>query len=96
VGGLGLVPGANLGLNCAIFEAVHGSAPDIAGKDIANPTALLQSAVLMLRHLDEEAAADKVQRALESVYAERKTLTRDVGGTAGTSQFADAVLAAMK
>ncbi len=95
VGGLGLVPGANLGLQCAIFEAVHGSAPDIAGKDIANPTALLQSAVLMLRHLDEEAAADKVQKALETVYAERKTLTRDVGGTAGTSQFADAVLAAM-
>lgn len=95
VGGLGLVPGANLGHDCAIFEAVHGSAPDIAGKDVANPTALLQSAVLMLRHLDEEAAADKVQRALDSVYAERKTLTRDVGGTAGTTQFADAVLAAM-
>ena len=95
VGGLGLVPGANLGLHCAIFEAVHGSAPDIAGKDVANPTALLQSAVLMLRHLDEEAAADRVHKALETVYAERKTLTRDVGGTAGTSQFADAVLAAM-
>jgi isocitrate dehydrogenase (NAD+) len=95
VGGLGLVPGANLGLECAIFEAVHGSAPDIAGKDVANPTALLQSAILMLRHLDEMAAADKVQKALESVYAERKTLTRDVGGTAGTTQFADAVLAAM-
>ena len=96
VGGLGLVPGANLGHECAIFEAVHGSAPDIAGKDIANPTALLQSAVLMLRHLDEMAAADKVHRPLESVYAERKTLTRDVGGTAGTTQFADAVLAAME
>jgi isocitrate dehydrogenase (NAD+) len=95
VGGLGLVPGANLGLECAIFEAVHGSAPDIAGKDVANPTALLQSAVLMLRHLDESAAADKVHKALETVYAERKTLTRDVGGTAGTTQFADAVLAAM-
>ncbi len=95
VGGLGLVPGANLGHECAIFEAVHGSAPDIAGQDIANPTALLQSAVLMLRHLDEEAAADKVQKALETVYAERKTLTRDVGGHTGTSQFADAVLAAM-
>jgi isocitrate dehydrogenase (NAD+) len=92
---LGLVPGANLGLNCAIFEAVHGSAPDIAGKDIANPTALLQSAVLMLRHLDEEAAADRVHNALEAVYAEGKTLTRDVGGKAGTTQFADAVLAAM-
>src|ERR1700751_2787792 len=95
VGGLGLVPGANLRGECAIFEAVHGSAPDIAGKDLANPTALLQSAILMLRHLDEEAAADKVEKALETVYIERKTLTRDVGGTAGTSQFADAVLAAM-
>ena len=96
VGGLGLVPGANLGLDCAIFEAVHGSAPDIAGKDVANPTALLQSAILMLRHLDEAAAADRLQKALEKVYAERKSLTRDVGGTAGTSQFADAVLAAME
>ena len=91
----GLVPGANLGVDCAIFEAVHGSAPDIAGKDIANPTALLQSAIPMLRHLDEDAAADRVQKALETVYSERKTLTRDVGGTAGTTQFADAVLAAM-
>jgi isocitrate dehydrogenase (NAD+) len=95
VGGLGLVPGANLGAECAIFEAVHGSAPDIAGKDIANPTALLQSAILMLRHLDEMGAADRIDRALETVYRERRTLTRDVGGTAGTSQFADAVLAAM-
>jgi len=95
VGGLGLVPGANLGHECAIFEAVHGSAPDIAGKNVANPTALLQSAVLMLRHLDEIAAADKIQKALESVYEARKVLTRDVGGSAGTSEFADAVLAAM-
>jgi len=95
IGGLGLVPGANLGHECAIFEAVHGSAPDIAGKDIANPTALLQSAVLMLHHLDEEAAANKVQKALEKVYSEGKSLTRDVGGHAGTSEFADAVLAAM-
>jgi isocitrate dehydrogenase (NAD+) len=69
VGGLGLAPGANLGVDCAIFEAVHGSAPDIAGKDVANPTALLQSAILMLRHLDETAAADKAQKALETVYA---------------------------
>src|SRR5579863_7967998 len=96
VGGQGLVPGANLGAECAIFEAVHGSAPDIAGKNIANPTALLQSAVLMLRHIDEAAAAEKAQKALEAVYAERKTLTRDVGGTAGTSQFADAVLEKMQ
>ena len=95
VGGLGLVPGANLGAECAIFEAVHGSAPDIAGKDLANPTALLQSAILMLRHIDEDAAADRVHTALETVYAERKFLTRDVGGTAGTTQFAEAVLAAM-
>jgi isocitrate dehydrogenase (NAD+) len=95
VGGLGLVPGANLGADCAIFEAVHGSAPDIAGKDVANPTALLQSAVLMLRYLDEQSAADKVQHAVETVYATRNSLTRDVGGTAGTTQFTDAVLAAM-
>src|ERR1700740_2172562 len=94
VGGLGLVPGANLGADCAIFEAVHGSAPDIAGKDLANPTAPLQSAGLMLHHLDEAAAAEKIQKALESVYAGRKTLTRDVGGTTTTTQFADAVLAA--
>ncbi len=96
VGGLGLVPGANLGENAAIFEAVHGSAPDIAGQNKANPTALLQSAVLMLRHLDEDAIADRIQRALETVYAEKKTLTRDVGGSAGTRAFADAVAAALR
>lgn len=95
IGGLGLVPGANLGTECAIFEAVHGSAPDIAGKDMANPTAVLQSAVLMLRHLDEAETADKVQTALEQVYADGRTLTRDVGGTSGTRAFKDAVLAAM-
>jgi isocitrate dehydrogenase (NAD+) len=95
VGGLGLVPGANLGADAAIFEAVHGSAPDIAGKDIANPTALLQSAILMLRHIDEAAAADRVQTALERVYTEKKTLTRDVHGTTGTSAFADAVIASL-
>src|SRR5277367_3818465 len=96
VGGLGLVPGANLGAEAAIFEAVHGSAPDIAGKDIANPTALLQSAILMLRYINEEAAADKVQEALERVYVEKKTLTRDVGGTSGTKAFADAVIEAIQ
>lgn len=95
IGGLGLVPGANLGTECAIFEAVHGSAPDIAGKGLANPTALLQSAVLMLRHLDEGGAADRIQRALETVYGERKTLTRDVGGAASTREFTEAVLAAL-
>jgi isocitrate dehydrogenase (NAD+) len=93
VGGLGLVPSANLGESCAIFEAVHGSAPDIAGQDKANPTALLQSAILMLHHIDESAAAQRVQSALEKVYAEKTSLTRDVGGTAGTQAFANAILA---
>jgi isocitrate dehydrogenase (NAD+) len=96
VGGLGLVPGANLGTECAIFEAVHGSAPDIAGKDMANPTALLQSAVLMLHHIDEPVAAERVQAGMEQVYREGKTLTKDVGGTSGTRAFADAVLQAME
>ena len=96
IGGLGLVPGANLGVECAIFEAVHGSAPDIAGKGLANPTALLQSAVLMLRHIDEEASANAIQTALEAVYAEGKSLTRDVGGSSGTGAFRDAVLAALE
>jgi len=96
VGGLGLVPGANLGTECAIFEAVHGSAPDIAGKDMANPTALLQSAVLMLHHINEGATAERVQMGIEQVYREGKTLTRDVGGTSGTKAFADAVLQAME
>jgi isocitrate dehydrogenase (NAD+) len=95
VGGLGLVPSANLGETCAIFEAVHGSAPDIAGQDRANPTALLQSAILMLRHIDETDAANKIQAALDKVYAEKTMLTRDVGGTAGTQAFANAVLAAL-
>src|SRR6185369_2970133 len=96
VGGLGLVPGANIGTHCAIFEAVHGSAPDIAGKDIANPTAVLQSAVLMLRHMAEVEAADKVHAALENVYRTREKLTKDVGGQAGTSQFADSVIEEMQ
>ncbi|HTC92586.1 MAG TPA: isocitrate dehydrogenase (NAD(+)) [Terriglobales bacterium] len=95
VGGLGLVPGANLGHECAIFEAVHGSAPDIAGKNIANPTALLQSAILMLRHIQETGAANRIQAALEHVYQSKEKLTRDMGGTASTTEFADAVIAAM-
>jgi isocitrate dehydrogenase (NAD+) len=95
VGGLGLVPSANLGETCAIFEAVHGSAPDIAGQDKANPTALLQSAILMLHHIGETDAANRVQGAMDTVYAEKTTLTRDVGGTAGTQAFANAVLAAL-
>jgi isocitrate dehydrogenase (NAD+) len=95
IGGLGLVPGANIGVDASIFEAVHGSAPDIAGQDKANPTALLQSAVLMLHHLGETATAELVQRALEQVYTEGKSLTRDVGGTGGTTGFAEAVIAAL-
>ena len=95
VGGLGLVPGANLGKECAVFEAVHGSAPDIAGKNMANPTALLQSALLMLHHIDESKTANAIQAALEAVYTSGKTLTRDVGGNSGTREFADAVIAAM-
>ena len=87
MGGLGLVPGANLGTECAIFEAVHGSAPDIAGKDMANPTALLQSAVLMLHHINEPETAERVQAGLEQVYREGKTLTRDVGGTVGRKRL---------
>ncbi len=96
VGGLGLVPGANFGDQCAIFEAVHGSAPDIAGKNIANPTAVIRSSLLMLRHLGEHDAALKIRNALEKVYRNREKLTRDVGGKAGTSEFADFVIEAME
>jgi isocitrate dehydrogenase (NAD+) len=96
VGGLGFVPGANFGENHAIFEAVHGSAPDIAGKDIANPTAVLRSGLLMLRHLGEHDAATKIRDALERVYRDRDKLTRDVGGKASTSQFADYIIQAME
>ena len=96
VGGLGLVPGANFGDACAIFEAVHGSAPDIAGRNLANPTALLRSALLMLRHIGESEAALRVRNALERVYRTRDKLTRDVGGKAGTSDFADSVIEQMQ
>jgi isocitrate dehydrogenase (NAD+) len=92
VGGLGLVPGANIGEQGAVFEAVHGSAPDIAGQGIANPTALLQSGILMLRYLDERAAADKVEAAMLGVFTEGKVRTRDIGGTARTAEFANAII----
>ena len=95
VGGLGFVPSANLGDHCAIFEAVHGSAPDIAGKNLANPTAILRSGLLMLRHLGEYDAALKIRNALENVYRTRDKLTRDIGGKAGTSEFADFIIEAM-
>ena len=95
VGGLGIVPGANMGENHAVFEAVHGSAPDIAGKGIANPTAMMLSSVLMLLHMKENDAAHRLQAAVEKVYAEHRHLTRDVGGKATTDQFTDAVIAAL-
>jgi isocitrate dehydrogenase (NAD+) len=92
VGGLGVVPGANMGDQHAVFEAVHGSAPDIAGKGIANPTALILSSVLMLIHLGEEKAAGRLRAAVERTYAEKKHLTGDVGGSASTEEFTDAVI----
>jgi isocitrate dehydrogenase (NAD+) len=91
VGGLGIVPGANIGASGAVFEAVHGSAPDIAGQNIANPTALIQSAVMMLHHIDEGVAAACVEEALLDVYAKGDVRTADLGGNAGTDAFADAV-----
>ncbi|MSP23900.1 MAG: isocitrate/isopropylmalate dehydrogenase family protein [Myxococcales bacterium] len=87
VGGLGFVAGANIGDDCAVFEAVHGTAPDIAGKGIANPTALIASAVMMLDHIGESAAADRIGRALIRQYEERKVLTGEIGGTATTKEF---------
>lgn len=91
VGGLGLVPSANLGDDMAVFEAVHGTAPDIAGRQLANPTALLLSALLMLRYLDEDEQAARILTALERVLAGGETRTADLGGRATTQEFADAV-----
>jgi isocitrate dehydrogenase (NAD+) len=95
VGGLGVVPSANIGDDCAMFEAVHGTAPDIAGKGLANPTALLMSSILMLDHLGERGTARRIEAAMEKVYREAKHTTRDVGGPAGTDEFAEAVIAAL-
>src|SRR5262249_20293227 len=92
VGGLGIVPGANIGDHHAIFEAVLGTAPDTAGKGLANPTALMQSAVLMLAHLGERDASARLQNAIHQTYAERDRLTGDVGGNSSTSQFTDAIV----
>jgi isocitrate dehydrogenase (NAD+) len=91
IGGLGMAPGANIGETVAVFEAVHGSAPDIAGKNLANPIALIQSGVMMLEHLGEMEAAARVHKAVLSVLAEGKHVTRDLGGTAGTTQIAEAI-----
>jgi isocitrate dehydrogenase (NAD+) len=93
IGGPGVAPGANIGAECAVFEAVHGSGPDIAGRDIVNPTAFLLSGVLMLEHLGEGAAAGRVYDAVAAVIAEGRRVTRDLGGTAGTQEFARAVAA---
>ncbi len=96
VGGLGLVPSANLGEKTALFEAIHGTAPDIAGKNLANPTALLLSAVMMLRHLGELSAAQRIEAALNKVLqGPEKTATRDIGGKASTTEFTDAIIAAL-
>src|SRR5439155_21474046 len=91
VGGLGVVGSANLGADFAVFEAVHGSAPDIAGRNVANPTALLLSAVLMLRHIEEGAAAARIMEALTRVLSAGQIRTRDLGGSATTTEFADAI-----
>jgi len=96
VGGLGVVPGSNIGDDAAVFEAVHGSAPDLAGKNQANPLALIMSGVMMLEHIHEDAVAQRVQKAYDAVLADGKVMTRDLGGTAGTSEFADAIIARMK
>jgi isocitrate dehydrogenase (NAD+) len=93
VGGLGLAPGANIGLGGAIFEAVHGTAPDIAGKGIANPGALMLAACMMLDYLSDEPRAQRIRTAIEETIREGKTVTRDLGGTATTDQFTDAIIA---
>ena len=95
VGGLGLAPGANIGARAALFEAVHGTAPDIAGKGVANPGALVLAACMMLDHIGDSTRADRIRNALTRVIREGKTLTRDLGGTANTDQFTDAIIAAL-
>jgi len=91
VGGLGVVPGANIGVDAAVFEAVHGSAPDIADKNLANPTALLLSALMMLEHIGENDASERIRAALVRVLADGRIRTRDLGGQASTTEFTDAV-----
>src|SRR5207253_875163 len=95
VGGLGVVPSGNLGEKAALFEAVHGTAPDIAGKNQANPAALLLSAIMMLRHIGERAAGDRIEAALNKVLEKRERVTRDLGGNASTTEFTDAIIAAL-
>jgi len=96
VGGLGVAPGANIGLECAMFEAVHGSAPDIAGKNLANPMAMILSAMMLLRYIEETAAATRIERAVETVLREKKYVTRDLGGNAGTREMTQAIVDKLK
>lgn len=96
VGGLGVVPGANIGVEASIFEAVHGTAPDIAGQDLANPLALIRSSIMMLEHLHKDDVANKVRQALRHVIVHEEIRTRDLGGNATTTQFTDAIVAAIE
>jgi isocitrate dehydrogenase (NAD+) len=96
VGGLGVVPGGNIGLDVAVFEAVHGSAPDIAGKDLANPLALMRSGIMMLYHMQKDEVAERLRRALRDVVVRQKIRTRDLGGEASTTQFTDAIVEAIE
>lgn len=95
MGGLGTIPGANIGEGIAIFEAVHGSAPDVAGKDIANPTALILSACLMLEHIGQEEPAQKIRQAVDTVLSTPENFTRDLGGEQSLSVYTEKLIAAM-
>ena len=92
MGGLGLVPGANIGGECAVFETVHGSAPDIKGKNKANPTAMILAAVMMLKYIGERAASERIYFALVNVFTKRKVFTADLGGSATTTSFTKAII----
>ena len=96
VGGLGVVPGGNIGIDVAVFEAVHGSAPDIAGKDLANPLAIIRSSIMMLYHMHKDEVAERIRKALREVIVNRKIRTRDLGGEATTSQFTNAIVEALE
>src|SRR4028119_503228 len=92
IGGLGLAPGSNIGEQGAVFEAVHGSAPDIAGQGVANPTAILMSGIMMLRHIGETDAANRVEKAMMDVFIEGEARTKDLGGASKTAEFAQAII----
>ena len=96
VGGLGVMPSGNIGIDCAIFEAVHGTAPDIAGQGKANPTALIRSAAMMLRYIGQPDAAERIERAVHRVIGERKHVTGDLGGTASTNEYVNAIIGALQ